>query len=128
MAHRAHLAFLVDLARPLHHEDDDLAGGRYLDANGDHLGEAIVESGDQPLRFLLVVEDEMTAMHVESVLDSDHRVEGFARRAVLRYGDSEREHVPAGVRRDGEPWDSGEYTAYAFASEDEARTAEAGAG
>ncbi|MEP7216302.1 MAG: hypothetical protein ABI782_08615 [Anaerolineaceae bacterium] len=123
MTHRAHLGFLVDLARPLHHQDDDLVGGRFLDANGDFVGEVLLEGRNPPRRFLLVVEDDMPAMHVEAVLENDHRVAGAARCAVLRYGESAT--VPAGVSRDGDLWDSGAYKAFAFGSEEEARTAEA---
>lgn len=122
MTHRTHLAYLVELARPLHHEDDDLNSGRYHDANGDAIGEAIFGRYDQSGRFLLIVDDAMSAVHVEAVLDADHRVEDFERRAVMRYG--EPSEAPAGIREDGDAWISGEYVAYVFGSEEEARTSE----
>lgn len=122
MTHRAHLGYVVDLARPLHHEDDDLAGGRFHDANGDSLGEVIFDTASPSLRFLLVVEDDMAAVHVEAILDADHRVESFAHRAVMRYGD--RSEASAGIRDEGEAWESGEYVAFVFESEADARAAE----
>lgn len=122
MAHRTHLAYLVDLARPLHHQDDDLNGGRYHDANGDSIGEAIFGIFEQNEQFLLIVDDDVAAVHVEAVLDADHRVEDFGRRAVMRF--SQPSEAPAGVRQDGEEWLSGEYVAYVFGSEEDARLAE----
>ncbi|MGE0598812.1 MAG: hypothetical protein AB7J35_03170 [Dehalococcoidia bacterium] len=119
---RAHLGFVVELNRPVADDDSDLLDGHYLDANGEHLGEIILESRRPPRRFLLVVEDEEVAVHVEATLESDHRTDSRARRAVLRYPTGA--DVPQSVREDGELWKTDEEVAFAFASEEQAMLAQ----
>ncbi len=120
--HQAHLGFIVDLVRPASAADEDLTSGRYLDIDQQPLGDVIFERQQPRRRFLLIVPDSVVAMHVEAALENDHRTESRARRAVLRY--SKGSEVPAGVVRDGDPWETGGYVAYAFGSEDQALAAE----
>ncbi|MGE3074272.1 MAG: hypothetical protein AB7N24_13560 [Dehalococcoidia bacterium] len=119
---RAHLGFVVELNRPVVDDDNDLLEGQYLDANGEHLGEVVLESRRPPRRFLLVVEDEEVAVHVEATLERDHRTDARARRAVLRYPTGAV--VPAEVRTEGEAWKTDDETAFAFSSEEQAMLAQ----
>ncbi len=120
--HGAHLGFVVEMVRPLSAADDDLTSGRYLDIDQQPLGDVIFERGQPRRRFLLIVPDDVVAMHVEAALESDDRTESRARRAVLRYAKGSA--VPAGVVRNGESWETGGYVAYAFGSEDQAISAQ----
>jgi hypothetical protein len=117
---RTHLGFVVELARPVTHTDDDLVLGRYLDIDGRLLGEVILEDR-QAERFLLLVPDDVVVLHVEAALENDHRVVSADRRAVLTFAAGEP--VPPGVLREGERWDNGEVVAYAFASTEDAEAA-----
>lgn len=117
---RTHLGFLVELAHPATHTDDDLVVGRYVDADGRLLGEVILEDR-QAGRFLLIVPDDVVVMHVEAALENDHRVVSADRRTVLRF--EAGEPVPPGVLREGERWDAGDAVAFAFGSTEEAEAA-----
>jgi len=122
---RAHLGFLVELTRPVGRDDKDLLAGRYIDLHDKPLGEVILEDRSPTRRFLLVVMDEVVAMHVEAALENDHRTASRARRAVLRY--PREAVVPPGVVRDGHAWAAGDDVAYSFVSEDQAALAQQGA-
>ncbi|MCO5202749.1 MAG: hypothetical protein M9925_13710 [Chloroflexi bacterium] len=116
--HRAQLGFLVELTRPLCDDDKDLLARRYIDIYDNLVGEVILEDQSPTHRFLLVVADNVVAMHVEGALQNDDRVASKARRAVLTYPwDTE---VPPGVLRDGDAWPAGDHVAYAFPSEQQA--------
>lgn len=115
---RAQLGFLVELSRPVCDDDKDLLARRYIDLYDKPVGEVILEDRSPTRRFLLVVLDNVVAMHVEAALQNDHRMTSRARRAVLSYPrDAE---VPPGVLRDGDAWLAGDHVAYAFPSEEQA--------
>ena len=82
---RAHLGFLVELSRPAGQDDTDLFDGRYVDLYDKPLGDVILEARRPARRLLLVISDEVAAVHVEAALENDHRAMSRARRAVLRY-------------------------------------------
>ncbi len=120
--HRTHLGFLVELAQPVGPDDKDLLAGRYVDLNDEPLGDIVLEDRSPVRRFLLIVSDDVPAMHAEAALENDHRTTARARRAVLRYPTGTA--VPAGVVRDGVAWPAGDYVAYTFGSEEEAASAQ----
>jgi len=121
---RAHLGFLVELARPASDDDTDLLGGRYVDSYAKPLGDVILEARSPTRRFLLIVSDSVVPMHVEAALEHDDRTESRARRAVLRYPKGAT--VPPGVVRNGDAWEGDDSVAYAFVSEDQATLAQQG--
>lgn len=120
----AHLGFLVELTRPVGSDDKDLLAGRYIDLYDKPLGEVILEDRSPARRFLLVVMDEVVAMHVEAALENDSRTASRARRAVLRY--PRGAEVPPGVVRNGDAWTAGDHVVYSFGSEDQASRAQNG--
>lgn len=122
---QAHLGFLVELTRPVGRDDRDLLAGRYIDLYDKPLGEVILEDRSPTRRFLLVVLDQVVAMHVEAALENDHRTASRARRAVLRY--PRGTEVPPGVVRGGDVWAAGDDIVYSFVSEDQATLAQQGA-
>ena len=117
-ARRAHLGFVVELTRPVKAEDADLLDGHYIDMEDQRLGEVILETRTPARRFLLIVADDVVAVHVEAALENDSRTESRARRAVLRYPYGKI--VPPGVLENGDAWKTNDYVAYAFVSEDQA--------
>lgn len=125
LVRRAHLGFVVELTRPVASQDADLLDGRYVDTNDELLGTVVLEPQTPARRFLVIVADDVVAMHVEAALESDHRTESRDRRAVLRYPTGAV--VPPGVLEDGEAWSKDDGIAYAFASEEQAMLAQRGA-
>ena len=123
--HRAHLGFLVELAQPVGPDDKDLLGGRYVDLYDKPLGDIVLEDRSPVRRLLLIVSDDVAAMHAEAALENDHRATARARRAVLRYPAGTA--VPPGVVRDGVAWPAGDYVAYIFGTEEDAASAQEGA-
>ncbi len=113
------------MRRPFRHDlDTDIIDGIYRDTEGDALGRLIAPDGPNPLdRFLVLPDEDIPLVHVESALEADTRVGTYEQVFGLLYDPAE---TPVkGVRDTGDRWESGDLVIYTFESDEEALEAQA---
>lgn len=113
------------MRRPFRHDlDTDIIDGIYRDPEGDPLGRLIAPDGPAPIdRFLVLPDEDIPLVHVESALEADGRVGAYEQVFGLLYDPSE---TPVqGVRETGDRWESGDLVIYTFETDEEALEAQA---
>jgi hypothetical protein len=98
-----------------------LVEGVYYDRRGGRIG-PVFTNEDPPEEFLLLPDEELPLMHVETALDLDHRVSSYEQVVGLMF--DPHEDVPEGIEENGERWDNGELVVYTFETDDEALEAQ----
>jgi hypothetical protein len=113
------------MRRPFRHDlDTDIIDGIYRDTEGDPLGRLITPDDPHPLdRFLVLPDEDIPLVHVESALEADTRVGTYEQVFGLLYDPGE---TPVqGVRETGDRWESGDLVIYTFETDEEALEAQA---
>ncbi|GMV84520.1 MAG: hypothetical protein AMXMBFR80_03780 [Dehalococcoidia bacterium] len=113
------------MRRPFRHDlDTDIIDGIYRDTEGEPLGRLIAPDGPNPLdRFLVLPDEDIPLVHVESALDADTRVGTYEQVFGLLYDPGE---TPVqGVRETGDRWEGGDLVIYTFETDEEALEAQA---
>lgn len=117
------IMYLVDFAHPLTDRfDGDLFEGEYRDHEGGVIGRVLHRRNDpRPTRGLVVPDESVPLVHVESALDADHGIDSFAMVIALAYGPGE--DPPDGVADTGDRWDIGAVHVYLFEDDEAAALA-----
>jgi hypothetical protein len=118
------ILYRVQMERPFRHDEDiDIIEGIYRDPEGEPLGRLIAAETPPPLdRFVVLPDEDIPLVHVESALEADGRVTSYEQVFGLLYDPSE---TPAqGVRDTGDRWESGDLVVYTFETDEEALLAQ----
>ncbi len=117
------VAFRLEFSHLLTRErDEDLYFGDYADAKGHRIGQLIhARHNPESTHAVLIPDEDVPLMHIESSLDADHAVASYDMVIALVYEPSEK--VPSGVDETGDLWDAGPIRVYLFEDDEAAALA-----
>lgn len=118
------ILYRVLMRRPFRHDlDTDIIDGLYRDTEGAPLGGLVsAETPVPPDRFLVLPDEGIPLVHVESALEADSRIEQYEQVFGLLYDPGE---TPVdGVKEMGDRWESGDMVIYTFETDEEALEAQ----